>query len=55
MIGFRWINVRRRYILEDFPMYDFLIGAAFVLMVVGPAIVATLQRAKPRDLNSEMD
>jgi len=36
-------------------MYDFLIGAAFVLMVIGPAILATFQRAKSRDLNSEVD
>jgi len=30
-------------------MSDFLIGLAFVLMVVGPAIVATMQRAGNHD------
>jgi hypothetical protein len=30
-------------------MFDFLIGLAFVLMVVGPAIVASVQRADTHD------
>jgi hypothetical protein len=30
-------------------VYDFLIGLAFVVMVVGPAIVASIQKAKSRD------
>lgn len=27
-------------------MFDFLIGAAFVLMIVGPAVLATIQKAR---------
>jgi hypothetical protein len=34
---------------EMFPMFDFLIGLAFVLMVVGPPILATIQRTRSRD------
>lgn len=30
-------------------MFDFLVGLAFVLMVVGPAILASVQRARSRD------
>jgi hypothetical protein len=30
-------------------MIDFLIGFAFVAMIVSPAIVATLQRARSRE------
>ena len=30
-------------------MYDFLLGAAFVLMVIGPAIMATIQRDRSQD------
>lgn len=33
-------------------MYDLLIGAALVLMVVGPAILTLIQRAKSDDLYS---
>lgn len=31
------------------PMIDFLIGAAFVMMVVGPAIMASIQHSKSQD------
>jgi hypothetical protein len=30
-------------------MIDFLIGAAFVVMVIGPAVLATIQRVKSHD------
>ena len=30
-------------------MFDFLVGLAFVLMVLGPAIVASIQRTKAHD------
>lgn len=30
-------------------MIDFLIGAAFVMMVVGPAIMASIQHSKSQD------
>jgi len=30
-------------------MFDFLLGMAFVVMVVGPAILATIWRAKSPD------
>lgn len=30
-------------------MFDFLLGAVFVLMIIGPAILATIQRAKSHD------
>jgi hypothetical protein len=30
-------------------MIDFLVGLVFVLMVVGPAIVATVQRSGTQD------
>ena len=30
-------------------MFDFLLGAAFVLMVVAPAILASVQRFRTRD------
>jgi len=30
-------------------MFDFLTGLAFVLMVVGPAVLASVQRARSRD------
>jgi hypothetical protein len=30
-------------------MFDFLLGLAFVFMVVGPAIMATIQRARSQD------
>jgi hypothetical protein len=33
-------------------MLDFLLGLAFVVMVVGPAIMATIQRAKSQDHES---
>lgn len=33
-------------------MFDFLLGLAFVLMVVGPAIMASIQRAKSPDQES---
>jgi len=35
---------------KEFPtVFDFLIGLAFVLMVVGPAILATIQKARSHD------
>ena len=30
-------------------MFDFLIGLAFVLMVVGPPVLATIERARYLD------
>jgi hypothetical protein len=33
-------------------MYDFLLGLAFVLMVLGPPILATIQRTRPEDHES---
>jgi hypothetical protein len=33
----------------EFPMSDFLLGLAFVLMVVAPAIMASILRFKTRD------
>ena len=33
-------------------MLDFMIGLAFVVMVVGPAIVATAQKSKSNDQES---
>ena len=30
-------------------MLDFLLGLAFVLMVVGPAVVATVQKSRSGD------
>jgi hypothetical protein len=30
-------------------MFDFLIGLAFVLMVIGPVILATVQRSRSQD------
>ena len=36
-------------------MYDFLIALAFVLMVVGPAIVATRQAVKSHDPDSDAE
>jgi hypothetical protein len=33
-------------------MFDFLLGLAFVLMVVGPAIMATIQRSRSQDHES---
>jgi len=30
-------------------MFDFLIGLAFVVMVVGPAVVAAIQKARSQD------
>ena len=30
-------------------MFDFMIGAAFVAMLIIPAVVATIQKAKSRD------
>jgi len=35
--------------VEGLPMFDFLLGMAFVVMVVGPAILATIWRAKSPD------
>jgi hypothetical protein len=31
---------------------DFLVGLAFVLMIVGPAVLATVQRSRRGDLDS---
>ena len=36
-------------------MFDFLIGLAFVVMVIGPAILASMQRAKSHDNDGASD
>lgn len=36
-------------------MFDFLIGLAFVVMVIGPAILASMQRAKSHDNDGNSD
>jgi hypothetical protein len=36
-------------------VFDFLIGLAFVVMVVGPAILASMQRAKTHDTDGASD
>ena len=36
-------------------MIDFLIGLAFVVMVVGPAILASIQRSKSHDDDGASD
>lgn len=36
-------------------MFDFLIGLAFVVMVVGPAILASIQRSKSHDDDGASD
>ena len=36
-------------------MFDFLIGLAFVVMVIGPAILASIQRSKPHDADGASD
>jgi hypothetical protein len=36
-------------------LFDFLIGLAFVVMVVGPAILASMQRAKSHDKDGNSD
>jgi hypothetical protein len=30
-------------------VFDFLIGLAFVVMIIGPAILATVQRSRSHD------
>jgi hypothetical protein len=32
-------------------MFDFLIAVAFVVMVLGPALLAALQRLEPSDID----
>jgi hypothetical protein len=32
-------------------MFDFLIGLAFVVMVIGPAILASIQKQRSHDLD----
>jgi hypothetical protein len=34
-------------------MFDFLVGMAFVLMVIGPAILATMQRSRSQDQQAD--
>ena len=36
-------------------VFDFLIGLAFVVMVIGPAILASIQRSKPHDADGASD
>ncbi len=38
-----------RFWQEPPPMFDFLLGLIFVLMVLGPAILATIQRSHSQD------
>jgi hypothetical protein len=30
-------------------MIDFIIGLAFVVMIIGPVILASIQKSKPRE------
>ena len=34
-------------------MFDFLVGMVFVLMVIGPAILATVQRSRSHDQEAD--
>ncbi len=36
-------------------MFDFLIGLAFVVMLIGPAILASMQRSKSHDDDGASD
>jgi len=40
-----------RHSKEDSTMRDFMIGLAFVAMLVAPAILATIQKARSRDVD----
>jgi hypothetical protein len=42
------VGASKRILLE-FQVIDFLIGLAFVLMVIGPALLATFQKRRSRD------
>jgi hypothetical protein len=42
----------RRPTKEVAAVFDFLIGLAFVAMVIGPAILASIQRAGSHDIDA---